>query len=118
LVDRAIAAMRFEDIQHRQISALSGGQQQRAFIARALAQEAHVILLDEPFTGLDQNAQKTLAVLMRDLAAEGRLLVASHHDIKSVTHTFDHALLINRTRIAFGPSSTVMTPENLERVFS
>lgn len=111
IVERALESMKLHELQHRQISALSGGQQQRAFIARALAQEAHVLLLDEPFTGLDRPAQENLEVLFRDLAKEGRLLIASHHDLQTVDRIFDDVLLIKRRQLAFGPVAEVFTPE-------
>lgn len=113
IVQRALTAMELLDLQDRQISALSGGQQQRAFIARALAQEAHVLLLDEPFTGLDKPAQENLSRLFRELTAEGRLLIASHHDLQTVAGIFDDVLLIKRHQIAFGPLGTAFTPENV-----
>ena len=109
IVERALATMHLHDLQHRQISALSGGQQQRAFIARALAQEAHVLLLDEPFTGLDRPAQENLEGLFRDLAKEGRLLIASHHDLQTVDRIFDDVLLIKRQQLAFGRVKDVFT---------
>ncbi len=109
IVDRALAAMRLEDLAARQISALSGGQQQRTFLARALAQEAHVLLLDEPFNGLDETASDALRGLLRDLAAEGRLIIASHHDLESVPRIFDDVLLLRRRAIAFGPVADVFT---------
>lgn len=111
IVERALESMKLHELQHRQISALSGGQQQRAFIARALAQEAHVLLLDEPFTGLDRPAQENLEVLFRDLAKEGRLLIASHHDLQTVDRIFDDVLLIKRRQLAFGPVAEVFTPD-------
>jgi ABC-type Mn2+/Zn2+ transport system ATPase subunit len=110
IVERALCAMKLQDLQHRQISALSGGQQQRTFIARALAQEAHVLLLDEPFTGLDRPAQENLEQLFRELTAEGRLLIASHHDLKTVERVFDDVLLLKRQQIAFGPVADAFTP--------
>jgi len=116
-VDRALATMRIDDLANRQVGALSGGQQQRALIARALAQEAHVLLLDEPFTGLDQPAQELLAQLLRDLASSGRLIVASHHDLKTVGDIFDETVLLNGVLIAQGNSEETMTQENLKRAF-
>lgn len=117
IVERALTSMELRDLQDRQISALSGGQQQRAFIARALAQEAHVLLLDEPFTGLDKPAQENLSALFKELTAEGRLLIASHHDLQTVTHNFDDVLLIRRTQIAFGPVATAFTPATIASAY-
>ncbi|WP_461783090.1 metal ABC transporter ATP-binding protein [Prosthecobacter sp.] len=117
IVERALTSMELRDLQDRQISALSGGQQQRAFIARALAQEAHVLLLDEPFTGLDKPAQENLSRLFKELTAEGRLLIASHHDLQTVTGNFDDVLLIRRHQIAFGPVADAFTPANVSRAY-
>lgn len=116
-VERALATMHIGDLAGRQIGALSGGQQQRAMIARALAQEAHVLLLDEPFAGLDQPSQDLLTKLMRDLVVSGHLIVASHHDLKTVGHIFDEALLLDGELIAKGPAERVMTGENLQKLF-
>jgi ABC-type Mn2+/Zn2+ transport system ATPase subunit len=117
IVERALAAMDLLDLQDRQISALSGGQQQRTFLARALAQEAHVLLLDEPFTGLDKPAQENLSRLFKELTAEGRLLIASHHDLQTVKGFYDDVLLIKKVQIAFGPVETQFTPENLNAAY-
>lgn len=107
-VDRALETMAITAIQNRQISELSGGQQQRAFIARALAQEAHVFLLDEPFAGLDSESQTVLAGLLRDLAGSDHLVLASHHDLKSVPTIFPEAVLLDRTVTATGASTDVV----------
>ena len=116
-VDRAMATMRIDDLAHRQVGALSGGQQQRALIARALAQEAHVLLLDEPFAGLDEPAQELLARLLRELTSEGRLIMASHHDLKTVGEIFDEVVLLNGVLVAQGAGAETMTQENLKRAF-
>src|SRR3974377_2421673 len=108
-VDQALEAMELEDLGHRQISALSGGQQQRAFLARALAQQAHVFLLDEPFTGLDKPSHDGLSQLFHELRAEGKLIIASHHDLQSVPHLFDQVLLLNGELIASGPAAETLT---------
>ncbi len=117
IVERALAAMELTDLQDRQISALSGGQQQRAFIARALAQEAHVLLLDEPFTGLDKPAQENLSRLFKELTAEGRLLIASHHDLQTVKGFYDDVLLIRKNQVAFGPVEQAFTPAMIELAY-
>ncbi len=117
IVDRALEAMDLRDLAGRQISALSGGQQQRTFIARALAQEAHVLLLDEPFTGLDQPAEESLRRLLRALAAEGRLIIASHHHLESVPEVFDDVLLLRRRAVAFGGVKDVFTPEKIAETY-
>jgi len=117
MVERALTTMKLNDLQGRQINALSGGQQQRTFIARALAQEAHVLLLDEPFSGLDQPAQDHLAQLFRELVREGRLLIASHHELATVPAIFDDVLLLNRTQSAFGPVRDAFTTANIQATF-
>lgn len=117
IVQRALTSMNLLDLQDRQISALSGGQQQRTFIARALAQEAHVLLLDEPFTGLDRPAQENLSRLFRELAAEGRLLIASHHDLQTVAGNFDDVLLIKKTQVVFGEVATAFTQERIAQAY-
>jgi ABC-type Mn2+/Zn2+ transport system ATPase subunit len=101
----------------RQISALSGGQQQRAFLARSLAQNAHVFLLDEPFTGLDKTAQDLLAQAIRKLVTAGNLVIASHHDLKSVPELFDQVIFLNGELIAFGDMREVFTQENIARTY-
>lgn len=116
-ISRAIGLMELTDLAHRQISELSGGQQQRVFLARALAQEAHVLLLDEPFTGLDRNSKAALAATLREIAAEGRLVVASHHDMDTVRDIYDEVLLLRRSAIAFGPVDEVFTTELLDQTF-
>jgi ABC-type Mn2+/Zn2+ transport system ATPase subunit len=118
IVERALVAMRLQDLQHRQISALSGGQQQRTFIARALAQEAHVLLLDEPFTGLDKPAQETLVKLFRELATEGRLLIASHHDLQTVSSIFDEVLLLKRKQVGFGAVKETFTETMIHTAYA
>ena len=112
-VNHAIQSMALEPVAQRQISELSGGQQQRAFIARALAQEAHVLMLDEPFNGLDKPARENLATLLRQQAAQGRLVIASHHDLNTVRDLFDEVFILNKTGISFGPVSEVFTERNL-----
>lgn len=116
-ISRAIGLMDLTGIARRQISELSGGQQQRVFLARALAQEAHVLLLDEPFTGLDRNSKAALAATLREIASEGRLVVASHHDMDTVRDIYDEVLLLHRRQVAFGPVTDVFTEKLLDQTF-
>jgi ABC-type Mn2+/Zn2+ transport system ATPase subunit len=117
-VNAAMQSMRLEELQHRQVSALSGGQQQRSFLARALAQEAHVFLFDEPFTGLDKPTQDSLKVLIRALRDDGKLILASHHDLSNVPEIFDQVLFLNGELLAAGSTAEVFTEENIKRTYS
>jgi ABC-type Mn2+/Zn2+ transport system ATPase subunit len=117
-VEEALHICDLEDLADRQISALSGGQQQRAFLARAWAQKADIYLLDEPFTGLDRNAVEAFAQAMRRLRDAGKLIVASHHDLKSVEALFDHILLLNGELVACGPTAEAFTKDNLDRAYA
>lgn len=113
----AMTLMQLDGLENRQISELSGGQQQRAFIARAIASEAHVLLLDEPFTGLDRPARENLSSLLRKLSAEGRLVIASHHDLNTVADLFDQVFILKRRPVAFGTVAEAFTPENLNTAY-
>jgi ABC-type Mn2+/Zn2+ transport system ATPase subunit len=117
-VDAALDSLNLNDLQDRQIRELSGGQQQRAFLARALAQEAHVFLLDEPFTGLDRNAAILLAELLKKLAGEGRLIIASHHELVSAPDLFDEVLVLNTHQVAFGAVAETLTPQLIADTFA
>lgn len=116
-VDHALSALALDDLQHRQIRELSGGQQQRAFLARSIAQEAHVLLLDEPFTGLDRNASQLLGDLLNRLAQEGRLIIASHHDLNTVPFLFDEALVLATRPLAFGPVAEILSDDLITKTF-
>jgi ABC-type Mn2+/Zn2+ transport system ATPase subunit len=116
-VDDALRTMDLADLAERQINALSGGQQQRAFLARSLAQNAHIFLLDEPFTGLDNLAQDSLRKTIRTLAAAGNLVIASHHDLKSVPEIFDQVIFLNGELIAFGETGEAFNEENIARTY-
>ena len=117
IVEKALDALQLTQLQKRQIGELSGGQQQRAFLARAVAQEAHILLLDEPFTGLDVPGMESLGELLQSLASEGRLIIASHHDLNSAPRIFSHSLLLKKRRIAFGTTQEVLTADNLLAAF-
>jgi len=117
VVEAALEALKLQDLAKRRLFQLSGGQLQRVHIARALAQEAHVMLLDEPYAGLDEPSQDFLSQLLRDLAQNGRLMLVCHHDLKAVPQLFDTVLMLNRDMVAFGPTAEIYTPENLGKTF-
>ena len=117
VAQRAMEKMMIQDLADQCYRELSGGQQQRAFLARALAQEAHVLLLDEPFTGLDAPACQSLGRLLDSLAAEGRLVIASHHDLNTAADIFDAILLMNRELVAFGPPGEVLAPSRIRETY-
>lgn len=118
MVDRAIALTGLEEFADRQIRKLSGGQQQRAFLARAWAQQSAVYLLDEPFTGLDREAKATFAHALHHLRDEGRIVLASHHQLEEVPAFFDHVLLLNGELVASGPTPETFSPALLEKTYS
>ena len=101
----------------RQISQLSGGQQQRVFLARALAQEAEVYFMDEPFVGVDAATEKAIISLLNELKEQGKTVLVVHHDLQTVTEYFDWTLLLNRKTIAYGPTNDVFTVENLQLTY-
>lgn len=105
------------DFAARQIGQLSGGQQQRVFLARALAQEADLYLLDEPFAGVDAATERAIVEVLRDLRATGKSVIAVHHDLATVPDYFDHVFLINLTRMAEGSVATTFTQKNLHATY-
>ena len=105
------------DLAERQISQLSGGQQQRVFLARALAQEARLYLMDEPFAGVDATTERAILGLLQELRAAGRTVVAVHHDLQTVAEYFDHVLLLNMRLVASGPVTETFNQENLQRTY-
>ena len=116
-VDEALARVDMQDYRQRQIGELSGGQKKRVFLARALAQGGQIILLDEPFTGVDVKTESAIVKLMRALRDEGRLLLVSTHNLGSVPDFCDEVVLVNKTILAAGPVSKVFTQENLAKAF-
>ena len=116
-VDAALERVGMSDYRKRQIGELSGGQKKRVFLARALAQDGRVILLDEPFTGVDVKTEDTIVELLRTLRDEGRVMLVSTHNLGSVPEFCDRAVLLNRTVLASGRTEEVFTQANLERAF-
>jgi manganese/zinc/iron transport system ATP- binding protein len=106
-----------QDFATRQISQLSGGQQQRVFLARALAQDARLYFMDEPFAGVDAATERAIVDVLRDLRSQGRTVLAVHHDLQTVPDYFDHVLLLNMRLVASGPVASTFTAENLQRTY-
>ncbi len=113
----SLQRVNMESLAHRQIGELSGGQKKRVFLARALAQEGKIILLDEPFTGVDVKTENAIVDLLRKLRDEGHLILVSTHNLGSVPEFCDQTLFINRTIIAAGPTETTFNHHNLEKTF-
>lgn len=116
-VTESLARVGMVDYRHRQIGELSGGQRKRVFLARALAQDGQVILLDEPFTGVDVQTEEAITELLRELRAEGRVMLVSTHNLGSVPEFCDRTVLVKGTVIAHGLTETTFTKENLEEAF-
>ena len=116
-VDQALRRVGMEDYRTRQIGELSGGQKKRVFLARALAQDSQVILLDEPFTGVDVKTEEAIIALLRDLRAEGRVLLVSTHNLGSVPEFCDRTILLKGTVLAYGTTQDTFTQRNLEAAF-
>lgn len=117
MVESALERVGMADFRKRQIGELSGGQKKRVFLARALAQEGRVILLDEPFTGVDVRTEESIIALLKALRDEGHVMLVSTHNLGSVPRFCDRTILINRTVLAAGPTDTVFTQANLEKAF-
>jgi manganese/iron transport system ATP-binding protein len=116
-VDQALERVGMSAYRSRQIGELSGGQKKRVFLARSLAQEGRIILLDEPFTGVDVKTEAAIVALLRELRDAGHLMLVSTHNLGSVPDFCDQVVLINRTVLAAGPTAEVFTQVNLERAF-
>ena len=101
----------------RQISQLSGGQQQRTFLARALAQQADIYFMDEPFSGVDASTEKTIIGLLRNMTQSGKTIMVVHHDLHSVSQYFDWVVMLNTRLVAFGPTTTTFTQKNLHDTY-
>jgi manganese transport system ATP-binding protein len=116
-VGAALRRCQLTELAQRQIGALSGGQRKRVFLARGLAQGAELLLLDEPFAGVDKRSEATITALLRELAAEGRTVLVSTHDLVAVPALCDEVALINRRIIAQGSPAETLVPELLADAF-
>ena len=116
--DAALERVGLVDFRHRQIGRLSGGQQQRVFLARALAQEAELLLLDEPFSGIDAASEGAILGVLAELEREGRHIVCIHHDLGTVAAYFDHVTLLNAVVVASGPPAEALAEDTLRRAYN
>lgn len=106
-----------EAFSNRQISQLSGGQQQRTFLARALAQQADLYFMDEPFAGVDAATEQAIIDLLQEMTAANKTVIVVHHDLQSVTQYFDWVILLNTRLVASGPTKTTFTQANLQETY-
>lgn len=117
LAEECLAKLGMQDFARRQIGELSGGQQQRVFLARALAQQADLYLMDEPFAGVDATTERAIVDLLRELRAAGKTVVAVHHNLDTAPEYFDHVALLNVRLVGAGPTAATLTVENLKRTY-
>ncbi|HEY1051914.1 MAG TPA: metal ABC transporter ATP-binding protein [Prosthecobacter sp.] len=120
--DRRIAEESLEKVgmlpfRNRQIANLSGGQQQRVFLARALAQQSDLYLMDEPFAGVDATTERAIITLLRDLKEQGKTIIVVHHDLTTAREYFDHILLLNMRLVAFGKTEDTFTVDLLQKTY-
>ncbi len=113
----ALERVGMADYAKRQISQLSGGQQQRVFLARALAQDASLYLMDEPFASVDASTEKAIVNVLRTLREAGKTVLVVHHDLQTAPQYFDHVLLLNMRVVAHGPTAEVFTHDNLRKTY-
>ncbi|MFE5644087.1 metal ABC transporter ATP-binding protein [Rhodococcus sp. NPDC056516] len=116
-VAEALERVELTEFADRQIGQLSGGQKKRAFVARGIAQDASILLLDEPFAGVDKRSEATISTLLRELASDGRSILVSTHDLHAVPKLCDEAVLLMRKVLVHSDPDTVLQPENLALAF-
>ncbi len=114
---QALDRVGMADFAGRQINQLSGGQQQRVFLARALAQNADLYFMDEPFAGVDASTERAIVDILRALRESGKTVIVVHHDLQTVHEYFDEVVLLNMRLIAAGPTADVFTPDNLRKTY-
>lgn len=115
--EEALRKVGMEAYSDRQISQLSGGQQQRIFLARALAQDAQVYMMDEPFSGVDAATERAIIDILMELRSRGRTVLVVHHDLQTVREYFDWLIMMNMRVVASGPTEDVFTDENLQKTY-
>lgn len=113
----ALHLVGMEKYEKRQISQLSGGQQQRVFLARALAQQADIYFMDEPFAGVDAATEKAIISLLKTMASEGKTVIVVHHDLQSVSTYFDWVIMLNLRLVASGPTAEAFNEQLLEETY-
>jgi len=117
LAMECLAKVGMAEFAERQISQLSGGQQQRVFLARALAQDASLYFMDEPFVGVDAATERAIIALLNELKTQGKTVLVVHHDLGTVQEYFDWVMLLNVTMIDFGPTARIFTPDKLQTAY-
>jgi manganese/zinc/iron transport system ATP- binding protein len=117
IANRCLQQVGMQDFASRQIRQLSGGQQQRVFLARALAQDARVYFMDEPFSGVDAATEDAILVLLQQLRSARKTVFVVHHDLQTVRSYFDYVILLNMRLVAYGPTETTFTPANLHKTY-
>lgn len=117
IVKETLKKVRLSEFSGRQIGQLSGGQQQRVFLARALAQDAELIIMDEPFVGIDMASQESILSIVQKLRDSGKTVVIVHHDLSVVAQYFDEVVLLNKQLVAYGPIDEILKPENIEKAY-
>ncbi|MCH2596749.1 MAG: metal ABC transporter ATP-binding protein [Pirellulales bacterium] len=117
IADRCLQQVGISQLSNRQIRQLSGGQQQRVFLARALAQNAQLYFLDEPFAGVDAATEAAIFELLQTLRSTNKTVLVVHHDLQTVRDYFDYVILLNMRLVAYGPTETTFTNENLQKTY-
>jgi manganese/zinc/iron transport system ATP- binding protein len=117
IANRCLEQVGMHDFANRQIRQLSGGQQQRVFLARALAQDARVYFMDEPFSGVDAATEAAILELLQQLRSARKTVFVVHHDLQTVRGYFDYVILLNMRLVAYGPTETTFTPANLHKTY-
>ena len=117
VADESLDKVGMGDYAHRQISQLSGGQQQRVFLARALAQDARIYIMDEPLAGVDAATEKAIIAILVELREQERTIMVVHHDLQTVTSYFDWVIMLNMRVVAAGPTAEVFNDDNLHKTY-